>query len=74
MIDEKAPEIRIGEQVENKREEQLPRNQKLLISEVIDLFSGVLVDYSLKEGNLKGGGWEDAELEKSDEGSPEDAG
>jgi len=73
VIDEKAPEIRIGEQVENKREEQLPRNQKLLISEVIDLFSGVLVDYSLKEGNLKGG-WEDAELEKSDEGSPEDAG
>lgn len=75
VINEKAPEVEVEREREDrkeKREEQLSHNHKSLMGEVIDLFSGVLVDYSLSEEIAKGG-WEDAELEKSDEGSPEDA-
>ncbi|MBP9015268.1 MAG: DNA polymerase III subunit gamma/tau [Candidatus Atribacteria bacterium] len=75
VIEEKTPvlEIEKNEDKQEKKEEQFPHNHKPLLSEVINLFSGVLVDYSLTEEIVKGG-WEDAELEKSDEGSPEDAG
>lgn len=75
VINEKAPEVEVEREREDrkeKREEQLSHNHKSLMGEVIDLFSGVLVDYFLSEEIAKGG-WEDAELEKSDEGSPEDA-
>ena len=75
VINEKAPEVEVEREREDrkeKREEQLSHNHKSLMGEVIDLFSGVLVDYSLSEEIAKGG-WEDAELEKSDEGSPENA-
>ncbi|MDK2897272.1 MAG: polymerase subunit gamma/tau [Candidatus Atribacteria bacterium] len=44
-----------------------------VVSQVVEMFSGVLVDYLVKEGTWKGG-WNDAELEKPHEGSPEDAG
>jgi len=75
VIDEKVPAVEAGkerEEKKNREEEQFPHNYKSLLGEVMDLFSGVLVDYSLSEEIAKGG-WEDAELEKSDEGSPEDA-
>jgi len=71
VINEKAPEVEVEREREDrkeKREEQLSHNHKSLMGEVIDLFSGVLVDYSLSEEIAKGG-WEDAELEKSDEGA-----
>gem|GEM_PF-4887666 len=42
------------------------------LPEILNLFSGTVVHYVPSEQPK--GRWEDAELEKSDEGSPEDAG
>jgi len=52
------------------REER--RENKPLLVEVTDLFSGIVVNYSVSE-EIRGE-WDSAELEKSDEGSTEDAG
>ncbi|MGQ9746882.1 MAG: DNA polymerase III subunit gamma/tau [Candidatus Caldatribacteriaceae bacterium] len=48
------------------------KDDKSILLEITDLFSGIVVNYSVSEETK--GGWESAELEKSDEGSPEDAG
>jgi hypothetical protein len=60
-------------QGEGKKNLKRPRREdKPLLLEVTDLFSGIVVNYSVSE-DIRGE-WESAELEKPDEGSPEDAG
>lgn len=54
------------------KEEEYREGKGVLLSEVVGLFSGAVVHYAPVEESK--GRWEDAELEKSDEGSPEDAG
>jgi len=55
------------------QEKNTQPDQKNLLTVVVNLFSGLVVEYSAKEDHLKGG-WEETEFEKSDEGSPENAG
>lgn len=58
---------------EGKKSARKPRKEdKPLLLEITDLFSGIVVNYSVSEETR--GEWENAELEKPDEGSPEDAG
>lgn len=58
---------------EGKKSARKPRKEdKPLLLEITDLFSGIVVNYSVSEEMR--GEWENAELEKPDEGSPEDAG
>lgn len=66
-----APVTAVPEMDKGKGEERR-EDRGILLSEVVDLFSGAVVHYAPVEEPK--GGWEDAELEKSDEGSPEDAG
>lgn len=55
-----------------KRVRVRPEERSALLPEILDLFGGTVVHYT--PGEQSKGGWEDAELEKSHEGSPEDAG
>lgn len=57
---------------EARNSKKLRKEDKSLLLEITDLFSGIVVNYSVSEETK--GGWESAELEKSDEGSSEDAG
>lgn len=57
---------------EGKKSARKPRKEdKPLLLEITDLFSGIVVNYSVSEEMR--GEWDNAELEKPDEGSPEDA-
>ncbi|MEI6157906.1 MAG: hypothetical protein WCP87_06030 [Atribacterota bacterium] len=58
--------------VENSFQE-FSSNGKNPLVEVTELFSGLVVEYSSTEEHIKGG-WEESDFEKSDEGSPENAG
>ncbi|MCX7667789.1 MAG: DNA polymerase III subunit gamma/tau [Atribacterota bacterium] len=58
---------------EGKKNAKKPRKEdKPLLLEITDLFSGIVVNYSMSDEMR--GEWENAELEKPDEGSSEDAG
>lgn len=56
----------------NGRTRTQPEGRGALLPEILNLFGGAVVHYTPSEQPK--GRWEDAELEKSDEGSPEDAG
>ncbi|MGC8777086.1 MAG: DNA polymerase III subunit gamma/tau [Candidatus Caldatribacteriaceae bacterium] len=68
-----APPAPFAPSHEGKKIFQRARKEnKPLLLEITDLFSGIVVNYSVSE-EIRGE-WEGAELEKPDEGSPEDAG
>ncbi|MEN3188216.1 MAG: DNA polymerase III subunit gamma/tau [Atribacterota bacterium] len=67
-----APSVLSSSFEGNKKTRKTKKEDKPLLLEITDLFAGIVVNYSVSEEMR--GEWENAELEKPDEGSPEDAG
>lgn len=71
---EEAPEVAVssGSPKDKEKVKGQPGERNAFLPEVLSLFSGTVVYYAPNEQPK--GRWEDAELEKPDEGSTEDAG
>lgn len=70
-----TPQVAVASRVpeeDGKRAQARPGERNALLPEILNLFGGTVVHYTPSEQPK--GRWEDAELEKPDEGSPEDAG